>query len=98
MSFGDKRKLFEEDTDFTANNPLLNTHFFLNKEHTLPVVLSLTPKSVFFHAPENRAVKKGFMITFDTIFQILRPKYKAEEKTLGAAYGLKFLAPNFESQ
>lgn len=76
MSFGDKRKLFEEDADFTSGNPILTTQFYLKQDNTGPVVLSLTPKSVFFHTAENKTAKKGFMITFDTIFQILRPKYK----------------------
>lgn len=98
MSFIDKRKLFEEDEDFTSTNSILTTTLYLNKEHTSPVVLVLTNKSVFYHTPDNRQLKKGFMITFDTIFQILRPKYKPEEKTLGTPFGLKFLCPNFEAQ
>lgn len=38
------------------------------------------------------------MITFDTIFQIIRPKYKPEDKALGVPTGIKFICPNFESQ
>lgn len=98
MSFIDKRKLFEEDDDFTSTNSILTTTFYLNKDNTSPIVLVLNSKSVFYHTSDNRQIKKGFMITFDTIFQILRPKYKPEEKTLGIPYGLKFLCPNFEPQ
>ncbi len=38
------------------------------------------------------------MITFDTIFHVLRPKYNAEEKIFGSPTGLKFICPNFEYQ
>jgi len=38
------------------------------------------------------------MITFDTIFQILRPKYQPEEKIFGTPTGIKFICPNYESQ
>lgn len=76
MSFIDKRKLFEEDEDFNTSNSILTANYFLNKDHTSPVTLVLTNKAVFYHTPDNRTVKKGFMITFDTIFQVLRPKYK----------------------
>ena len=38
------------------------------------------------------------MISFDTIFQILRPKYSPEAKSFGPSYGIKFHCPNFEGQ
>jgi hypothetical protein len=98
MSFIDKRKLFEEDEEFNTSNTVLTSNFFLNKDYSGPVTLALTHKAIFYNTSENRALKKGFMITFDTIFQILRPKYKPEDKTLGTPFGLRFLCPNFESQ
>ena len=95
MSYADRPKLFEEDSDLIATNPLLTTTFYLKQDHTSPVTLVFTSKSIFYNTPENKANKKGFMISFDTIFQILRPKYKPEEKTLGIPFGLKFICPNF---
>ena len=61
-------------------------------------MLFLTTKTVFYYQSENKNNKKGFMITFDIIFQILRPKYKAEEKIFGTPTGIKFICPNYESQ
>ena len=76
MSYSESRKLFEEDADLIATNPILTTTYYLKEDHTSPITLVYTSKSIFYTAPENRQLKKGFMITFDTIFQILRPKYK----------------------
>jgi hypothetical protein len=98
MSYGDRPKLFEDDTGLIASNPLLTNTFYLKQDQTGPVTLVLTAKSVFYHAADNKLSKKGFMISFDTIFQVLRPKYKPEEKCLGTPFGLKFLCPGFEAQ
>ena len=76
MSFIDKRKLFEDEDEFISANPILSSTFYLNKDQISPVVLVLTNKSVFYHPPDNKIDNKGFMINFDTIFQVLRPKYK----------------------
>jgi hypothetical protein len=81
-----------------ANNSILTSTFNLKPDNTAPVTLVLTPKSVFYHFSDNKQNKKGFMITFDTIFQIVRPKYKPEEKIFGIPSGLKFICPLFESQ
>ena len=59
-----------------STNPILNTTLFLKSDYTQPVVVVLTPKTVFYHPVDNKSTKRGFMITFDTIFQIIRPKYK----------------------
>jgi hypothetical protein len=98
MNFQDKRKLFEEDSDLSAFNHILSTTFYLKSDHTAPITLVLTPKTIFYHLPENKSIKKGFMITFDTIFQIIRPKYKPEEKILGTPTGVKFICPCYEGQ
>jgi len=76
MSYVDRPKLFEEDSDLFASNPILTSTCYLKSDHTSPVTLVLTSKSIFYTTPENKQAKKGFMITFDTIFQMLRPKYK----------------------
>ena len=76
MSYADRPKLFEEDQGIIATNPILTNTFYLKSDHTIPVTLVLTSKSVFYHTPENKQNKIGFMISFDTIFQVLRPKYK----------------------
>jgi hypothetical protein len=98
MSYVDRPKLFEEDSELASTNPLLTSTLYLKPDYTSPVTLVLTNKSIFFTTPENKQSKKGFMISFDTIFQLLRPKYKPEEKTLGVPYGLKFICSNFEPQ
>jgi hypothetical protein len=98
MHLGDKRKLFEDDNELPSANPILSTTLYLDSDYTHPVTLVLTPKAVFLHQPDNKHSKKGFMITFDTIFQILRPKYKPEEKIFGTPTGLKFMCPNHEPQ
>jgi hypothetical protein len=98
MNLSERPKLFEEDNEIMQSNPLLTATFFLKSDHSSPVVLVLTPKSVFFHLPDNKQNKQGFMITFDTIFQVLRPKYQPEEKIFGTPTGLKFIAPNCEAQ
>lgn len=51
----------------------------------------LTNKYVFFHSPDNRQKRKGFIITFDTIFQVLKTKPKTDEKTSAKYYGIKFM-------
>jgi len=78
MIFSDKRKLFEEDSDLSSANPLLTSTLYLKGDLMMPVSLVLTNKTVFYHPPDNRLAKRGFMITFDTIFQVIRPKYKPE--------------------
>lgn len=95
MNLSDKRKLFEDDNEIISSNPILTTTFYLKPENTSSVVLVLTPKSVFYYFPDNKQNKKGFMITFDTIFQIIRPKYKPEEKIFGTPVGLKFICTNY---
>ena len=95
MSYADRPKLFEEDSDLISSNPLLTTTFYLKSDHSSQVTLVLTAKSVFYTPAEDRLSKRGFMISFDTIFQVLRPKYKPEEKCLGTPFGLKFICPNF---
>ena len=77
MSY-DRPKLFEEDSDLIAANPILTSTYYLKSDHTSQCTLVLTNKSVFFTTLEDRQLKRGFMISFDTIFQILRPKYKPE--------------------
>ena len=62
------------------------------------MVLILTQKAVLYHPPHDKMHKKGFMISFDTIFQILRPKYNPETKSFGPSHGIKFHCPNFEAQ
>jgi hypothetical protein len=76
MNLSDKRKLFDDDIEIPYINPIITTPLFLKPDLTNPVTLVLTPKSVYYYQPDNKQNKKGFMITFDTIFQILRPKYK----------------------
>ena len=76
MSYCDRPNLFEEDSDLYASNPILTNTYYLKSDHTSPVTLTLTAKSVFYTTPENKLNKHGFMISFDTIFQVLRPKYK----------------------
>jgi len=76
MNFTDKRKLFDDDIDIPFTNPIITTPMFLKPDLTNPVTLILTQKSIYYYLPENKSNKKGFIITFDTIFQILRPKYK----------------------
>lgn len=95
MNYPEKRKLFEEDSELPSSNPILTTILYLKPDNTLPVTLVLTPKTVFYHPPDNKSLKKGFMISFDTIFQILRPKYKPEEKIFGTPTGIKFICPNY---
>lgn len=72
----EKRKLFDDDLEFISSNPIISSTFFLKENNTEPIVLVLTPKCLFYHLPENRQARKGFIITFDTIFQIMRPKPK----------------------
>ena len=76
MSYAERPKLFESDSDLIAANPILTTTFYLKSDHTSPCTLVLTNKSVFYTTPSDKQMKIGFMISFDTIFQILRPKYK----------------------
>jgi len=78
MNLNEKRKLFEDDNELISNNLILSSTYYLKPDNTSPITLVLTPKSIFYHHPENKSNKKGFMITFDTIFQVLRPKYKPE--------------------
>lgn len=94
----EKRKLFDDDLELMPNNPILTSSFYLKPDNTSSVVLTLNSKCVFYHMPDAKQVRKGFYITFDTIFQILRPKYKAEEKTLGIPFGIKFFSNLTESQ
>jgi hypothetical protein len=98
MIYSEKRKLFEEDSDLSASNPVLNSTLYLKGDNTMPVTLVLTSKTVFYHPLDNRIAKRGFMITFDTIFQIVRPKYKPEEKIFGTPTGIKFICPGYEGQ
>jgi calcium-dependent protein kinase len=77
---------------------VLTTTFYLKPDNTSPVVLVLTPKTVYYHPVDSKSSKRGFMITFDTIFHVLRPKYKVEEKIFGTPTGIKFICPNYESQ
>ncbi len=72
----EKRKLFDDDLEFISSNPIISSTCYLKENNTEAVVLVLTPKCVFYHYPENRQVRKGFVITFDCIFQIMRPKPK----------------------
>ena len=95
MSYSDKPKLFEEDSELFSTNPILTNTYYLKSDHTSPVTLTLTAKSIFYTTSDNKLKKTGFMISFDTIFQVLRPKYKAEEKALGVPFGLKFICPLF---
>ena len=76
MSYNDRTPLFEEDHELFASNPILTTTYYLKSDHTSPITLTLTAKSVFYTNSGNKQNKKGFMISFDTIFQVLRPKYK----------------------
>ena len=38
----------------------------------------------------------GFTISFETVFQMLRPKYQPETKALEPPYGLKFICKGTE--
>ena len=69
-----KRKLFDDDCEFVSASAILSSEFFLTEDHKKPVVLVLTNKVLFYHIPENRQIRKGFNIRFETIFQILRTK------------------------
>ena len=61
-------------------------------------MLVLTSKYVFYHFPDNRQKRKGFVFTFDTIFQIMRTKPVGEAKSLGKPYGVKFISDGAISQ
>ena len=61
-------------------------------------MLVLTNRYVFCHSPDNRQKRKGFVITFDTIFQLLKTKPKGEEKTTGKFYGIKFMSQGMKSR
>ena len=76
MSYADRPKLFEEDSDLPSANPLLTSTFYLKSDHSSPVTLVFTSKSVFYTSLDTH-LKLGFRVSFDTIFQVLRPKYKA---------------------
>ena len=78
MNMEEKRNLFDDDLEFISSNPLISSTFYLKPDNTESVLLVLTPKCIFYHLPENRQARKGFLITFDSIFQILRPKPKTE--------------------
>jgi hypothetical protein len=97
MNLTERRRLFDSEIEIMSNNPLLSSPFYLRSDYTLPVTLVLTPKAVYYHSPDNKLQRKGFLITFDTIFQAIRQKSK-EEKTLGPSLGIKFIAPLCESE
>lgn len=97
MNLSEKRKLFDDDIDIPYANPIITTTFFLKADLTVPLTLILTPKSVYYYHHDNKQSKKGFIITFDTIYHILRPKYKPEEKIFGIPNGIKFISPLYES-
>ena len=86
-----KRKLFDDDCEVVGSSPILSAQFYLTDDNSKPVILVMTPKVIFYHFPENRQIRKGFTIRFETIFQILRTKVVAEEKTLGTPFGIKFI-------
>lgn len=98
MDLQNKRKLFDDDCEVVGSNPIISGQFFLTDDNSKPVTLVMTQKVVFYHLPENRQTRKGFNIRFETIFQILRTKVVAEEKTLGTPFGIKFMCEGAEPQ
>lgn len=74
MDSNKKQPLFDDDCEFVSASAILSSEFFLTPDHLKPVTLVLTSKVVFYHLPDNRQVRKGFNIRFETIFQILRTK------------------------
>jgi hypothetical protein len=74
MENQNKKKLFDDDCEIVNTNPILTAQFYLTEDSQKPITLVLTQKVIFYHFPENKQARKGFIIKFETIFQILRTK------------------------